>query len=194
MSAHAGIGSVAGSGCRRRRGSRRGRRDRGRGARGSGIPVGGRCLRLGGGLGRTRGAAALGERRVGVARGSRSRQQPPAATGGTAPGTGVGTGAGACCATGCTVGRGLVATRSSELLGFVAECQAHAIGLHVGDQNAVDRVALQHATRLAARGLAQERRVLAVDHHRAGERELAALHPRFRRIDQRASVPGAASD
>ena len=81
-----------------------------------------------------------------------------------------------------------------QLLGFVAQRQPHAIGLHFRDQHAVDRLALLHAARLAAGDLAQERRVLAADHHRAGQRELAALHPRFRGVADEHAAPDAASD
>ncbi len=67
-----------------------------------------------------------------------------------------------------------------KFFGFVAERQPDAVRAHLGDDEAVDLLALRNAPRLAAVGLAQERGGLAVDHQRALQRELAALHPRLR--------------
>ena len=84
---------------------------------------------------------------------------------------------------GCVVGLRIGRDLEHQLLGLVAEREPHAVGLHLGDQHAVDRVALQHAARLAAGDLAQERRVLAVDRPscrsaRTGRAASAASPPR----------------
>ena len=76
-----------------------------------------------------------------------------------------------------TVGRGLVPTLSISSSDSSPSVKLDAVRLHFGHEHAVDRVAGQHAPRLVAGDLAQECRALAVDHQRAGERELAALQP-----------------
>ena len=90
-------------------------------------------------------------------------------------------------------GAGLVATRSTSSSDSSPSGELDAVGLHFGHQHAVDRVALLDAARLAARGLAQERRALAVDHRGAGQRELAALHPRLRTVHRRRRAPAGGS-
>ena len=95
-------------------------------------------------------------------------------------------------ARGTAVGLRIRLHLEDQVLGLVAHREPHAVGLHLGDDEPVDRLALQHAPGLAAGDLAQEGGALAVDDQRAGERELAALHRRLRRLgdDRRRRTAG----
>ena len=85
----------------------------------------------------------------------------------------------ATCATaaGGAVGRGLVATLSISSSDSSPSVNRTRSGPHFGHEQTVDLLAGLHAPRLVAGDLAQEGRALAIDHHGAGQRELAALQP-----------------